>query len=130
MSERIAQELTMLRICWPDLEYVEAGHWVRIPRYALPRGIWTVEAVEVAFQIPEQLPGQAPYGFYVRPGLLLAEDNSPPGNYTYPAATPFGDGWGKFSWSPAEWRPAADPAAGSNMVGFVRSFSDRLREGR
>lgn len=130
MNERIAQELGMLRTCWPDLEYLEAGHWVRIPRYTVPRGIWNVDEVEVAFQIPEQLPGQAPYGFYVRPALRLAADGSPPNNYTDPVTTPFGEGWGKFSWAPVDWRPAAEPAAGSNMVDFVRSLTDRLREGR
>lgn len=120
----------MLRGCWPQLEYLDAGHWVRIPRYAVPPGIWTVQEVEVAFQIPEHLPGQAPYGFYVRPGLVLAADGSQPDNYTYPAVTPFGGDWGKFSWSPVDWRPAAEPAAGSNMVDFVRSFAERLRQGR
>jgi hypothetical protein len=130
MSERIAQELAMLRTCWPDLEYLEAGHWVQIPEYPVPDGLWKIEVVEVCFQIPEQLPGQAPYGFHVRPGLLLREGDAPPANYTHPVETPFGEGWGRFSWSPREWKPAADPTAGSNMVDFAWSFAERLRQGQ
>lgn len=129
MSERIELEVGMLQECWPALEYLEEGRWVRIPQYPLPDGIWNVAEVEVCFQIPEQLPGQAPYGFYARPELRLRAGNASPQNYQFPAGTSFGDGWGKFSWQLEPWRPAADPLAGSNMVNFVRSFSDRLREG-
>lgn len=119
----------MLRACYPDLEYVEEKRWVRIPRYPVPTGVWTIHnVVEVCFQVPEQLPGQAPYGFYVRPELCVLGGGRP-NNYEYPASTPFGDGWGKFSWSPEVWQPAAEPAAGTNMLNFVRSFADRLREG-
>lgn len=129
MSDRIRQELEMLRACYPNLEYREEGHWVRIPSYAAPEGIWNVSEVEVCFQMPEQLPGQAPYGFYVRPELLLRIGGRPD-NYTYPATTPFGDGWGKFSWQLEPWRPTSDSGTGSNMVNFVRSFAERLRQGR
>lgn len=129
MSDRIRQELEMLRTCYFNLEYCEEGHWVRIPRYAAPEGIWNVSEMEICFQIPKQLPGQAPYGVYVRPKLLLGVGGSPD-NYTYPATTPFGDGWGKFSWQLEPWRPTSDPRTGSNMVNFVRSFAGRLRQGR
>lgn len=130
MNERIRQELDMVRVCYPDLEFIEDGRWVRIPRYRLPTNVWSLEGdVEVCFQVPEQLPGQAPYGFYARPELCLVAGGGRPNNYEYPASTPFGGEWGKFSWSPEVWQPAAEPAAGSNLLNFVRSFSDRLREG-
>lgn len=129
-EERIRQELLMLRNAWPDLEYTADGHWVKIPRYWSGEGIWQISEPEVCFQIPASLPGQAPYGFYVRPHMMLC-GGSLPQNYTYPAdATPFGPGWGKFSWQLEPWQPHADPIQGSNMLNFVRSFAARLREGQ
>lgn len=128
MSERIAQELEMLRSLWPDLEYEDGGHWVRIPKYPVSTKIWNAGEVEVCFQIPADLPGTAPYAFHVRPGLLLRPNDAAPTNYTFPGSPHFGDGWGTFSWRLEPWSPAAEPAAGSNMVNFVRSFADRLRD--
>jgi hypothetical protein len=128
MNERVEEELELLRAAYPDLDYLKEGeiHWVRIPSYPVPEG-WSHAEVEVAFQIPPSA-GQAPYTFRVRPGLQLA-DGGTPNNYTYPVTTPWGDDWGQFSWSPIEWVLKADIRAGANMLNFVRSFADRLREG-
>lgn len=127
MSNRTATELELLRARYPDLEYREADGWVRIPVYRLPEGVWNVESCEVAFRFPE-LPGQPPYGFLVRPGLELKEGGQP-NNYTPGVETPFGPGWGQFSWTPDEWRPASTVQLGSNMFTWVESFGNRLREG-
>jgi Prokaryotic E2 family E len=127
-NSRVAEELELLRRNFPELEYLVSGHWVRIPRYGLPDSIWDRDHVEVCFQIPEQIPGQAPYGFYVRPNLAL-ESAQPIGNYAYPAPTGFGGDWGKFSWQLTGWTPTADLVSGTNMVNFVRSFVDRFTEG-
>ncbi len=128
--DRIQKELLMLKGAWPELEYVSAGHWVRLQRYWIGLGIWDSSKVEMCFQIPENLPGQAPYGFYVRPQLMLC-GGGPPADYTFPAdATPFGSGWGRFSWQLDPWQPSANPSQGSNMLNFARSFADRLRQGR
>jgi len=128
MNVRVEEELALLRTAYPDLEYLKEGdvHWVRFPHFAVPEG-WSNAEVEVATQIPPSA-GQAPYGFRVRPGLQLA-GGSQPNNYTYPVPTPWGDDWGQFSWSPVEWVPKADIRSGANMLNFVRSFADRLREG-
>lgn len=130
MTDRLGEELDLLRAWWPGLEFVEAGLWVRLAGYKLPAGIWQTEVCDLALQIPAQLPGQPPYGFYVFPGLALAT-NGAIGNYTYPTREPpFEPGpWGKFSWSLADWRPAAGILRGSNMVQFARSIANRLREG-
>jgi Prokaryotic E2 family E len=125
---RIQEELILLRRNFPDLEYLSEGNWVRIPSYALPDGLWDRDSVEVCFQIPEQMPGQAPYGFYVRPGIAL-KNEQPIGNYAFPAPTGFGADWGKFSWQLTGWAPAADLVAGTNMVNFARSLSTRFAEG-
>lgn len=129
MTVWIEAELKMLRGCYPELDFVEAGLWARIPRYSVSGEHWNIQEVDVSFQFPESLPGQAPYGFYVRPDMLLSSGERP-GNYQYPATTPWGQDWGKFSWQPEVWIPGDTPPTGSNMLGFVRSFSERFREGR
>lgn len=67
MTERVHEELELLRAAHPDLEYRQEGgaYWVRIPSYPVPEG-WSLGEVEVAFQIPSS-PGQAPYGFWSGP---------------------------------------------------------------
>jgi len=128
MNERIEQELAILKTVYPDLEWYPESFWVRIPSYSLPDGVWKQSEIELAFQMPQSLPGQQPYGFWVRPGLELANAGVP-NNYTFPVTTSLGDGWGQFSWSLMSWQPQANITAGSNMLNFVRSFADRLREG-
>jgi hypothetical protein len=119
----------MLRACWPDLAFIEVGQWLFLPGYPLPAGLWDQTAVDVAIQIPLQLPGEAPYGFYVRPGLRTSSGDQPT-NYTHPANEPPLPGtWGKFSWAPVSWQPRASATAGDNMVGFTHSVALRLAEG-
>jgi len=126
--ERVRAELAMLRSAWPDLEYLENGGWVRLPTYALPEKLWALATVELCFQVPENYPGQAPYAFYVRPDLKLADGRSPK-DYGSPAATGFGGDWGKFSWLVDPWVPGPTPIEGSNLMNFVTSFGNRLSEG-
>lgn len=125
---RVEQELHLLRTWFGDrLEYVPDGHWVRLSEYRIP-DLWLPDMVEVCFQIPPGLPGQAPYAFHARPQLQLVS-GAAVNNYTYPTATPFGDSWGTFSWQLSEWQPGAEPCNGTNMLDFARSIADRFREG-
>jgi hypothetical protein len=127
VSERIQLELTLLRTVYPDLEWRPDTFWARIPAYPVPHGPWQATVTEAAFRIPPTV-GEQPYAFFVRPGLT-AVDGRPITNYTFPVATCFGDGWGQFSWAPEAWAPHVEITRGSNMLNFVRSFADRLREG-
>lgn len=128
-AERIEAELNLLRGWFgSDLEYIADGHWVRLDRYVVPSELWQPQVVELCFQIPEGIPGQAPYAFYVRPNLT-ATNGAGIGNYTYPVTTAFGNDWGQMSWSPSAWTPGAKPEDGSNLLEFARSFADRFREG-
>jgi hypothetical protein len=128
MSERIEQEVALLQKVYPDLDWRADVRWARIPSYALLDGLWRQSAVQLAFQLPEQLPGQAPYGFWVHPGLELASGQGID-QYTHPATTPFGEDWGQFSWQPEVWAPGPTVLAGTNMLDFVRSFATRLQQG-
>jgi len=131
MQERIKEELTIIRQWFPDAEYHEEGHWIRIPSYSLREG-WSQSSTEVAFQVPVSYPGTPPYGIYVPAGLQF--QNSRPNNYTEPAGNqpPFSGTWGIFSWSPADgqWRPTADIEKGSNLLNWVLGFADRFSEGK
>jgi hypothetical protein len=128
MNGRVEQELALLRTVYPDLEWHADSLWVRIPSYLLPAGIWRQLEIELAFQIPENVPGQQPYGFWVRPNLEPV-DGGTVSSYSYPVSIALGEGWGQFSWSPMIWQPQAEITIGSNMLNFARSIADRLREG-
>jgi Prokaryotic E2 family E len=121
------QETKLLHRCWPSLIQADGTNWCKIPDFVLPTG-WNRQTATVAFQIPDALPGQEPYAFWVEGGLALAS-GATVSNYAYPAeSTPWDGHWGKFSWSLDPWRPGARPGEGTSMVDFVRSFSARLRE--
>lgn len=126
MSERIAQELDLIRSRYPRLEFREDDFWARIPDYPLPAE-WGREQTEVAFRVPPDLFGQQPYGFWVHPPLKLP-GGGVPSNSSGPVATGFGEGWQQFSWSPDGWQPGPDPRSGANLLDFVRSFARRLAE--
>jgi hypothetical protein len=125
VNDRVAAEFERLRSVYPDAELHEDDQSVRIPMYPLDESIWGVSSCEVAFSIP--LPGQPPYAFRVRPGLMLASGEAIL-NYSYPVATVFGSDWGQFSWSPENWT-AADDAKAGGVLRWARSFADRLAEG-
>jgi Prokaryotic E2 family E len=126
MSERLEQELSLVRACYPELEVREEDLWARIPQYPLPEG-WGRTHVEVAFQVPRDFFAQQPYGFWVRPRLTLP-GGAPPSNSSGPVTTGFGDGWQQFSWAPDGWQPGPEPAKGDNLLHWVRSFRRRLTE--
>jgi hypothetical protein len=126
---RVDEEVDLLRGWFGrELEFVIDGQWVRVPHYTIPSDLWIPREVEVCFQVPAGLPGQAPYAFHVRPEVRLT-NGEPVKNYTFPTATYFGDGWGTFSWQLSEWQPGAEPANGTNMLDFARSFAQRFLEG-
>ena len=129
LSAWVFANLALLRARHPDLdERVDGGiQWVRIPAVAVS-SIWTVDLVDVAYRIPNTA-GEAPYGFWVHPGLVLVS-KATINNYTFPAATPWGQDWGQFSFAPeGAWAPKADVASGDHMLDYDRGIVARLGEG-
>ncbi len=128
---RVEQEFDLVGGVFPEAELHphEGVNWVRIPAYRLPEGVFRQgPEIQLAFRIPAQV-GEAPYGFWVHPGLELLSGLAL-GNYTYPTQTPWGPDWGQFSWAPeGGWVPKTDIRSGANMLDFVRSFARRLGEG-
>jgi hypothetical protein len=127
VTEWVIEQLELLRTKWPDLTYHAdgSGHWVLLPGWPMTDG-WSVPTVDIACQIPST-PEQPPYAFYVNSQALTFE-GSQPSNWTQSAAVPFTGSWSVFSWAPETWR-ATGVGVSSNMLTFVRSFSDRLAEG-
>ena len=126
MIERAEAEIALVRCRFPDTEFRPDDFWARIPAYPVPEG-WGRSTAEVAFQVPRDVIGQQPYGFWVRPPLELPGGGQP-SNASGPVATAFGEGWQQFSWAPDVWQPGPDPRSGSNLLDFVRSFAHRLAE--
>lgn len=131
MNARLADELELLRRVYPDIEFRDVDHgWFMIPVYSPPPP-WRPEPVRVAFQLRAGYPGSSPYSFFVSPPLRTADEGAKPKqNYQEPAPTPFDGDWSRFSWdADGSWSPGPTAAAGTNLLDFVRSFDERLREG-
>lgn len=126
MTEWVTRQIELLRAQWPDLEYIPAGHWVRIPDWRLPNG-WVPAVVDVAFQLKES-PDQPPYAFLVNT-IDITHNGNQPGSWGIGAQVNFPGAWSQFSWAPETWIPSADPNRGPSMVAFVRSFNNRFCEG-
>ncbi len=127
MNEWVEAELGRLRAAFPELDCPNGEMWCRLGDYDLPAG-WSHSRVELAFQVPAGIPGQDPYGFWIRPAITLA-DGRMPTNASGPVEVPLlGSGWLQFSWAPENWRWGPTPGEGLGMVDFVRSVERRLRE--
>lgn len=133
MRARIEQELALLQKFYPDIEHRERDgeDWFRLPRYPFPPG-WQigsepVEAEAIVFKIVAAYPTGEPYAFAARAGITFK--GAPPNNASSGVATPFEGSWQQFSWAPDGWTPTADPAVGSNLLAWVRSFAERLKGG-
>lgn len=124
MTPWTEKQLALLRQSFPKMEHLPAENWCRLSSFTVPPG-WSASTVELCFRITES-EAIAPYGFWVRPALLLAGGTMPQ-NCTMGVQTGFGEGWAQFSWAPVDWRPTAS-GGGDNILHFVRSFSDRLRD--
>lgn len=130
MDNWIEAELTALRATWSDVEYILANHhWVLLSDFVIPSG-WDKNKIDLAVRLPANLPGEAPYGFWVRNGLSLASGGGVT-NYKCPSdSLPFigNNVWGQFSWAFETWIPPSSPGRPSVMVPFVQSISRRLGE--
>ena len=130
MTERIRKELDLLKTRYPELEYVDEGQWVRIPKYRTIEG-WNQNEIDVAFQILVSYPGSPPYGIYVLSGLLFKDQR--PNAFTDPAAIqpPFGGVWATFSWTPddGQWCPTDNLVTGPNLLNWVMGFIERFKQG-
>ena len=133
MRPRIGEELALLRQFYPDVQHAAPAtdDWFLLPRYALPPG-WRIGEAEVSasalcFSVGGGYPQAAPYAFLLPAGINFR--GTAPGNTTTSTNSPFAGAWLQFSWSAESWFPQSDARKGSNLLVWVRSFADRLKEG-
>ncbi len=118
-----------MRTHYLDIDYLESGYWVRIPRFRLPDG-WGKDECPLVFQFPQTEYPQIPfYGFYVPSGLRFR--NGLPKNFTDPAGAnpPFSGVWAFFSGNPEPWSPLPELESGSNVLSWLHSIYARFLEG-
>ncbi|MCA9468317.1 MAG: hypothetical protein KC643_23150 [Nitrospira sp.] len=133
MRARIEQELTLLRKYYPEIEHKEHGgeDWFHLPRYPFPSG-WMINETAISeapivFKIVASYPTGEPYGFAAPAGINFT--GQAPQNTGSPVKYPFEGSWQHFSWAPVGWEPTSEPYKGSNLLIWVRSFTNRLKEG-
>lgn len=134
MRTRIEQELALLIKVHPDVKHAEHNgeDWFLLPHYRLPLG-WRIgelatEVADVVFKLAPTYPTSEPYAFMAPAGINFG--GQVPGSTGAAPAGPFPGSWLQFSWSPeGTWTPAAQAADGSNVLAWVRSFAQRLKEG-
>lgn len=131
IAGRLEEELGLLRAAFHRVEHVPDGQWVLVEPVLVPEG-WSLEEIPCSFRIPVGYPGTPPYGFYT-PRSLQPVCGSTPGSYQAEPnpLPPFDGAWSMFSWAHAGagWHAGPDVRTGSNLLNYVRSFGDRLREG-
>lgn len=128
MTPRIRQELELVRQYYPDAEF-RADGWIRLPAFEIKSDEWSKKSEDFCFKVPPGFPVQPLYGFYIRGGLEH-KNKRPVLNYELSKDTPFDGVWGKFSWSiDRAWLRRAGKGTGNNLLSFIRSFNERLKEG-
>jgi hypothetical protein len=133
MRPRIEQELVLLHQFLPEVEHLELPNedWFLLPQYKVPVG-WRIGDAAIAesricFPIGSGYPSAHPYGFLMPLGINF--QGTSPGNSGSSSTPPFEGGWHHFSWSPDGWFPHSDVSKGSNLMMWIRSFTNRLKEG-
>ena len=132
MSERVADEIELVRTRHPKLQHGTGRDWVLIPDYQLPPGRYNRSATTLLFLIPAGYPITAIDNFFVETGLRFGNgqtgipaynEGSTPGS----GAPPIPGNWGWFSWHPNTWRPAATIEGGDNLLTYLRGVNMCLR---
>jgi hypothetical protein len=127
LQVRLAQEIPILRQAYPDAVIKIDTLVVVLAGYQLPPG-WSHDTTDVLFAIPANYPAGQPDNICARTDLTLA-DGSPAGNNQ---GVQLHDGrqWLQFSYhvDPNDWKPRADPSAGSNLADYLTGALTRFDE--
>lgn len=129
MTERLQNDLELLRGRYPEMQFREEGQWVFLPKYRVASG-WKHQEYAVCFQIRPGYPDISPYGINVSPPPER-EDGAQVKDYvpSPDPKPPFEGSWGRFSWEIDGWKAASDLLSGSTLVNYVESIRKRFEEG-
>ena len=127
LAERLAVEGPLLRRAFPTANVDVEALVVILQDHPLPPG-WSHDRTDILFTIPVNYPAGQPDNVCTRADLALAGGGIPTnsqGIQTYA-----GRQWLQFSYhvEPADWRPAADPAAGSNLTEYLTGALARFED--
>lgn len=127
LAERLAQEEPLLRQAFPAATLDAGRLTLTLPGHRLPAG-WSRTRTEVLVSIPVNYPAGQPDNVCVRPDLTLT-GGAAPGN-CQGIQLHAGRPWLQLSYHvhPADWRPRADPAAGSTLADYLAGALTRLDE--
>lgn len=132
MLQRLNEEFSLIKSVFDGAQIDKDQKWILIPNYRIKEVEgWNKESMDICIEVRNGFPGAAPYGIYVPVDLRFKGEN--PDNWVCPAKhQPSFDGqWALISWTPKNgWNPGTDISKGSNLLGFVLSFSDRFKEGK
>lgn len=127
LAERLAREEPLLRQAFPDATIDSADLVVVLHDHPLPPG-WSHGRTDVLFAIPLNYPAGQPDNICARPDLTLAS-GAVPGN-SQGIQQHAGRPWLQFSYhvDPADWRPHAEVARGSNLADYLAGALRRFQE--
>jgi hypothetical protein len=127
LAERLAQEKPLLRQAFPAATIDTGTLTLTLAAHPLPPG-WSRQRTEVLVAIPVNYPAGQPDNVCVRPDLTLTSGGAP-GN-CQGIQTHAGRPWLQLSYHvhPADWRPRADPEAGSTLADYLAGALTRLDE--
>jgi len=127
LRERLAREEPLLRQAFPAAAIDVETLTVTLAEHPLPPG-WSWRRTEVLVPIPVNYPAGQPDNVCVRPDLTLTS-GAAPGN-CQGIQTHAGRPWLQLSYHvhPTDWRPRADPAAGSTLADYLAGALTRLDE--
>jgi hypothetical protein len=124
---RLEQEGPLLLQAYPTAQLLIDQLVVILPDHPLPAG-WSHPNTDVLFAIPANYPAGQPDNVCARPDLTLV-GAAPAGN-NQGVQTHAGRTWLQFSWhvEPGDWKPTADPAAGSTLADYLTGALTRFEE--
>jgi hypothetical protein len=127
LRQRLAREAPVLRRAFPGAGVDAETLTVTLADHRLPPG-WSQRRTEVLIAVPLNYPAGQPDNVCVRPDLTLADGSVPGGSQGIRIHA--GRPWLQLSYhvNPADWRPQADPEAGSNLADYLAGALTRFDE--
>lgn len=127
MRDRLDQEIALVQKQYPGVRHGQNYDWVVVEDVPLPDD-YNRDTTDVLIVIPSGYPETPPDNFWVPPGLRL-ENGGQPDAFNPNHRTHEGEEWDRFSWHEDDgWAPSEDVEEGSNLMTFMSTVEERLKE--